>query len=270
MSLHQAKKRFYSLYQGHDTSNAHFLDKFTTRVLVVEQFGGNIGKDNGAMNAELDLDGITNKANTTPVHNTTSTHKIEATQGDKDKCLTVVFLSAADKSRYGKMLEDLEKYYMKDSNNYPPNVTSTYNLKVNYKNFQRTASRLSTDSEGVSCANIEKGNQDKSVIKCYNCNYYGQYANECTTEDNMKKGKAKEGFIRIHAKYTYNDIKDFSIVNMMDGDGNFAFVNMVDVNNEYMFHQSNTRQYVPPNLILLDNQSMTDIFCNKALLSNTI
>jgi hypothetical protein len=58
MALHQAKKSFFCLYQGRDTSDAHYLDKFMTRVSVVEQYGGWIGKDDGAIQDELGWAGL--------------------------------------------------------------------------------------------------------------------------------------------------------------------------------------------------------------------
>jgi hypothetical protein len=37
MALHQAKKRFYNLYQGREMTNAQSLDKFQTCVAIVDQ-----------------------------------------------------------------------------------------------------------------------------------------------------------------------------------------------------------------------------------------
>jgi hypothetical protein len=54
----------------------------------------------------------------------------------------------ADTTRYGKMLEELENYFTKRSNNYPSTaVTSAYNLLVNYKNYQRPASIVFLNQE---------------------------------------------------------------------------------------------------------------------------
>jgi hypothetical protein len=113
MALHQVKMSVFTLHQGRNTSDPHYLDKFMTRVSVVEQYGGNIGKDNGAIQTELDLTEFTNTATTT------SAQKFEPANATKDKCLSVAFFSAADITRYGKLLEELENYYTKRSNNYP-------------------------------------------------------------------------------------------------------------------------------------------------------
>jgi hypothetical protein len=40
MSLHLAKKRWLNLYQGRETSNASYLEKFNTCVSIIEHFGG--------------------------------------------------------------------------------------------------------------------------------------------------------------------------------------------------------------------------------------
>jgi hypothetical protein len=203
----------------------------------------------------------------------------DATKAAKDKCMAITFLSGADKARYGKLFEDLENDYTKGSNYYPTNATSAYNLLVNYKSFQRPASGVYTNSDAVSFTNIERGNQDKSDIKCYNCNKLGHYANECTEEDRRKKGNTEEGVVGPHLEDDYEDIDEFAFLNVnvglehghdtsttFDDVRDYVFVNNVDVSDEYTFHQS--KAHVNPYWILLDNQSTTDIFCNKALLRN--
>jgi hypothetical protein len=89
--------------------------------------------------------------------NTQATNKQveDATGIVKERYLAVAFLRASDKVRFGKLLEDLENNYTKGGNNYPTTVTSAYNLVVNYKNYQKPATRLINNSEGVSFANVE-------------------------------------------------------------------------------------------------------------------
>jgi hypothetical protein len=71
-------------------------------------------------------------------------------------------------------------------------VTSAYNLLFNYKNYQRPASRVYTDSEAVSFAKVEQPDHANYDVKYYNCNKLGHYANECTEEDRRKKGNIEE------------------------------------------------------------------------------
>jgi hypothetical protein len=133
MALHQVKKSFFGLYQGRDTSDTHYLDKFMTGVSVVEQYGGCIGKDDGAIQDKLSWAGVTATL-------TSGGTPEQLKDAAKDKCLAIAFLSGANKARYGKLLEDLETDFTKGSNYYPSSVTSAYNLLVNYKNYQRPAS----------------------------------------------------------------------------------------------------------------------------------
>jgi hypothetical protein len=78
----------------------------------------------------------------------TEVEKLAAHAEAKEKYLTVAFLSASDKSRYGKVLEDLENDFMKGTNNYLKTLTSAYNLMVNYKKYQKPASQIYNDSDG--------------------------------------------------------------------------------------------------------------------------
>jgi hypothetical protein len=145
---------------------------------------------------------------------------------------------------------------------------------VNYKNYQRSASRARTDTEGVSLDNIEKVNQDKSYIKCYTCKNYGQYDNECAEEFRLKKGNAKEGVIGLHVEHSdsYGDIDECAFLNidlalvepyedrcgdatLFEVDRDYAFVNKVYVSDEYKFHQS--KAHVNPGSSLTANQEWT-------------
>jgi hypothetical protein len=100
--------------------------------------------------AELELAGFTDQTTAG------NEDKLAATQRAKDKYLAAAFLCSADKARYTKLLEDLDNAYLYGTNNYPVNITSTYNLLVHYKNRMKPTTRIYNDSEGVSFANVEK------------------------------------------------------------------------------------------------------------------
>jgi hypothetical protein len=177
MALHQAKKRLYNLYQGLEMANAQFLDTFHTCVTIVDQFGGTAVKNESkAMGI---LDAVT----------ATTEQKVEASQIARDKYLSAAYIAASDKTRYGKLLEDLENDFTKGTSNYPVNITSAYSLVVNNKNYLKAGGRLINDTEGVSFANVGRRQVDRSKVKCYNCNVLGHYANECTEEKADKAGR---------------------------------------------------------------------------------
>jgi hypothetical protein len=124
MALHGALTRFYTLRQDRNTTNAQYLEKFQTNVAVVEQFGGNIGRNTGAVRAKLESASFTDQTTAG------NEDKLAATQLAKDKYLAVAFLCSADKARYTMLLEDLDNAYLYGTNTYPVNVTSAYNLLV--------------------------------------------------------------------------------------------------------------------------------------------
>jgi hypothetical protein len=181
MALHQAKKRFYNLFQGREMMNTHLLDKFYTCVTIVEKFRGDtLGRDYTAINSELEAIGIvdTKKA--------VDTHTIVVSDLARVKYLAVTYISVADKTRHGRLFEDLESDFTKGSSNCSVSITSAYNVVINYKNNLKAGIRLINDTEGVSCANVENKQVDRSKVKCYNFNILVHYANECTEEKNEK------------------------------------------------------------------------------------
>jgi hypothetical protein len=136
LTLDGALTRFYLLHQDQNTTNAQYLEKFQTNVAIVDQFGGNIDRNTGAVRAELELAGFTDQTTAG------NEDKLAATQRAKDKYLAVAFLCSSDKARYTTLLEDLGNAYLYGTNSYPVNVTSAYNLLVHYKNHMKPATRI--------------------------------------------------------------------------------------------------------------------------------
>jgi hypothetical protein len=148
------------MYQGREMTNAHFLEKFNTNVSIVEKYGGDVGIDAAAINAELVEVGVVDVGLATEVE------RLAAQAQAKEKYLAVAFLNASDNSRYGKLLEDLENDFTKGTNNYPKTLTSAYNLMVNYKNYHKPASRIYNDSDGVAFANVQKEKKWLTARRC--------------------------------------------------------------------------------------------------------
>jgi hypothetical protein len=118
--------------------------------------------------------------------NASEVQVLAVTVVSRDKCLAVVSLSGADKAHYGRLVEDLENDFTKGNNTYPGTLNAAYNLVVNYRNYQRPASRIFNDSEGMTFTNVEKRVVDRAKVRCFNCYVMCHYANECT-EPKMRR-----------------------------------------------------------------------------------
>jgi hypothetical protein len=81
-------------------SNTMFLENFQTLVSVVEEYGGEIGVDPSGAMKELVAEG-------TDVETTSEESKRKVMAKSKNRYLVVVMLTAADGTRYSRLLEDL-------------------------------------------------------------------------------------------------------------------------------------------------------------------
>jgi hypothetical protein len=188
--LHDSNIRFYALRQGKDVSNVKFLEMFQTNVTVVEQFGGKARRDPIICVKELDLEGL-NEATAT------DGKKIKTIKEGKEKYLVMSLIRASDRSRYIRLMDDLQNQFTMGYNNYPTHMTAVYNLIINYWVTGQSTARIINDSEGVAFATVEKGiafstvekvkeKHDYSKIKGFRCQKRGNFANHCTKNEGDK------------------------------------------------------------------------------------
>jgi hypothetical protein len=171
---------------------------------------------------------------------------------------------------------------------------------VNYKNYQKPASRIYNNSDGVAFANVQKEKKivDREKVRCYNCQQMGHYSNECTSD---KKERADEDVtinvtigvdenecddVIIGADgFEYYDVDEFTFANhsvepgeessgadlqeydanLQEYDANLQDYGVV-ADDKCIFHHA--AKHVNPTRILLDSQSTTDISSNASLLTD--
>ena len=271
-ALHVAKRKLYVFRQGADMTNAKYLEKFKDLVSMIEQNGGDIGIDSKAVTKELTDMGVT-------LTHATAAQDLKARQLAYEKYLAVAFLLGSDRRRYGKLIDELQNDFTKNSNTYPKTVTEAYNLLINYKNTNWNFSKET--GEGLQFTQAGKGGKpkDKSKVKCYNCGEYGHYAPECPKKNNKKgtmnvqvdESDAESASSSSDSESAGVSDSERDYAEGYDSDGYnlnaFAFCTVTH-RHRVTFMQDEKYTGLSKWWILLDNQSTCNVFCNKALLKN--
>jgi hypothetical protein len=250
LAIDNAIVKYVMLKQGKHTTPADFLEQFRNNLNVLDAVGATIGPHAGIL---ASYTGGEREAN------------VVDKAAAREQSIAVAFLNKVDKTRYGRMLEDLKNSYLLGQNNYPTNLTDAYNLVVNWQQDPQNRVHFGAGpNDGVVFAHNTEGNDDeegevalanhgksnKNHITCFKCNKRGHYHTQCPEKDDG----AADGAQKEKEKTDNNT-----------NNGTSLLVHGTAVTDVVMAHGSND---IPSNWILLDNQSTIDIFCNQNLLSN--
>lgn len=124
-SLHESKRRFYSMTQGKHVNTQAYLEQFQNMIDVIQHTGGIIGQDPGMERAVM----IKHELNPKTI---TTTELDEVRKEAQGRILGVAFLLNADRNRFGKLVESLQNDYLQGQNNYPNTIAAAYNLLINW------------------------------------------------------------------------------------------------------------------------------------------
>jgi Zinc knuckle len=125
----------------------------------------------------------------------------------KEQFLATSFLLNSDRSRYGRLIEDIENAFIQGQNRYPATITGAYNLLVNWKQDPRNfIQSVSPMNDGVSFTTAGDGEStsgntyttqgrrsapgkgrnppDITTVTCYECGMRGHYSPDCPSVEN--------------------------------------------------------------------------------------
>lgn len=159
-ALQTVTRRLAAINQGQTESLSHYYKRFKDIVEVVEAQWGEYYP------SKL-------------VDNTVGDDKAKV----RKKYLACVFLAGADKSRYGKVTEDLNNRYLSGTNLYPASVEDALNLLANYQDHgsggPRRGFRSDSEVERDLRRTVYAQTGGRSSIRCYRCGEVGHRRSEC-------------------------------------------------------------------------------------------
>ena len=187
--------------------------------------------------------------------------------------LVMMFIVQVDKHWYGKLQEELQNNYTHRNDDYPSDLIKAYHMLNEYQHWTPTKKQdVDTNSVAFAQAEEEKkkkqngggGNNGSSnntnwhkTVTCHNCSKKGHIKPNCPDKDKdqemdeASKKKKKEGIL----KKKEEDEKTVTFVQHKDSDNEISFMNLTNA-------QVNKPKVDLCDMVLLDNQSMMDIFCN--------
>jgi hypothetical protein len=269
LALYLSKASLYNLRQG-NMANHDYLQRFQNLVDVATSY-------NGQLHNQAIIDIVTERLHPNVAYDILSDpQKLVVQTASSDLYLATMFIHQSDRRRCGKLSEDLENSFTKGNDDYPSNLFSAYHLINEYKCWQPKSA--APDSSGVAFSQKGKGkvdsNKDDSWQKkatCHHCGEIGHIRPNCPTlkddgdketddntsdttpksskdNKNVKKKKKKTSFAQPiteseNESETENQFLNFGFCNIS------APMNLRD-------------------MILLDNQSTVDLFCNRKFFSH--
>jgi hypothetical protein len=268
LALYQSKANVYNLRQN-NMSNHEYLQRFQNLVEVATSY-------NGQLHDQSIVHICTEKLHPGKTYISLSeAQKLAVQTASSELYLATMFIHQSDRRRFGKLSEELENSFTKGNDDYPDNLVSAYHLINEYKHY--TPRSAVPGSSGVEFAQkIEKGNDNHNKNKddswqkkatCHHCGEVGHIRPNCpalkdaddkepdvdksdaTSKDKKTEKKKKKTSFAQQAAETDNESEPESQFT------NFGFCTTTS-------NRINLRE-----MMLLDNQSTVDLFCNRKLVS---
>ena len=127
LAAYKAVKLLYTLKQGEETPLATHLERFQSRLAVIEENTGRFGIDN------ILMDYIFRGEYLDSPNGATITTRVATKGKPRESFLVVIFLQSANMQRYSKVNEDLANNHAEKMDSDPKTITDVYALLQKYQ-----------------------------------------------------------------------------------------------------------------------------------------
>jgi hypothetical protein len=127
ISLDDAWTSYYTFRQGNQQTLHEYRNDYQGLVQVLEHYGAALGAEapyQDALKAQITADNPGLSA---------EEYRTRTVLAAKNKSVAIGFLKRADRQRYDGLWSDLENLFTRGLDHYPTDLTSAYNLLLNYR-----------------------------------------------------------------------------------------------------------------------------------------
>ena len=267
--------------QSRHMSDSEYLEKFRTKLSVIDAAGGTVSLHKGLVGEELDKRNLTRALATPEEMNTV----YAAARGRWE---AACFLSRSDQHRYGKLVQELANDFNKGRDCYPASLSEAYELMLHDERGDDNRapppgnSGVAFNTTGGAPATGTKAQpNNRPDVTCHRCNRTGHFSNKCqelkhlngtilaTAEEEPEPAAVVEtGAALATIGVAGKDAQDMYYEGFQFAINGSVVVGRLNDGVLCGQHKGATGKAVPSDWILLDNQSTVDVFSNRSLLTN--
>ena len=271
-----ALRKFYTSHKSSSSSCDRYIETMSNLRDFISHCGGAIG------NHPLLVEKFLKAADTTEPLNPTEDETATSKTATEEAYMATEFLSGINNAMYGVLINKLHNTFHMGREEYLKTLTSAYDLEINWKGDTKGVGVTSNDGTAFTTESEEadvhakdgmKMKQTENPVICHICDK-NHYTNRCTDREDGTTGKKADKDKDNPIKETPPTKTSVNLTIREDWEDctNYGGLVLYQVTAGTAVEQhhalSQSGGHINTTWILLDNQSIVDVFSNIRLLKN--